>query len=159
MVFQSTPARERATRDYRIVRSSWRGFNPRPLASGRRRTAPTGGGGSKFQSTPARERATGRRDGSPTRPARFNPRPLASGRRAAPACQPAGEEVSIHARSRAGDTPRNLQRRHRDSVSIHARSRAGDVELLGRSPSIAPFQSTPARERATADLHGGVPAV
>jgi len=56
--------------------------------------------------------------------------------------------VSIHARSRAGDgdaTEYDAQR----FVSIHARSRAGDVVTTTHALEMDGFQSTPAHERAT----------
>ena len=77
-----------------------------------------------FQSTPARERAT------------VNPGQCLG-----------GLEVSIHARSRAGD-PQMRRTATSSGVSIHARSRAGDVARRAAIPYYW-FQSTPARERAT----------
>src|SRR5204862_273850 len=125
-LFQSTPARERATR--RSERPCWFrsvsiharsragdlmtaanagspiGFNPRPLASGRQGTADTGGAGLEVSSHAARQ-ADARRPHPSIPSARwsFNPRPLAGARRRWLAESLPPGHVSIHARSRAGD--------------------------------------------------------
>ena len=169
-MFQSTPARERATRSRHPLGTPSGCFNPRPLASGRRAGYASSRHLRRFQSTPARERAT--------RPFRISTPSLLF--QSTPARERATSVaryrartgiVSIHARSRAGDNllPNGLP----DDilVSIHARSRAGDVatpagtvvptcfnprplasgRLLKAAAHahMAMFQSTPARERAT----------
>ena len=106
-------------------------FNPRPLTSGRRSVHVAVSIVLKFQSTPAHERATGP-DGEGSQEA----------------------NVSIHARSRAGDIPQ-VAAGARLLVSIHARSRAGDRTVHPLSRGFVEFQSTPAHERATSCRHRG----
>ena len=78
--FQSTPAHERATRGALPRTHQDHCFNPRPLTSGRRRCRPRWPRPQTFQSTPAHERAT-----------------------KTSLCSSGEPNVSIHARSRAGD--------------------------------------------------------
>ena len=142
-MFQSTLARERATR------SPWpsgsRCFNPRSRASERQpspATTPCAVSihararasdrrrvvrwSTRFQSTLARERATAGRSGRLLRS--FNPRSRASERP-------------------LDDSPQS------DVVSIHARARASDLGADGMA--VLEFQSTLARERATAQSRAG----
>ena len=129
------------------IQPNSRCFNPRPLTSGRHQPISSCKGSPKFQSTPAHERAT--------RTA------VRSTRRV---------DVSIHARSRAGD-PLPCVRRYalRLFQSTPAHERATEAERAmewregfnprpltsGRPVAIvqhaecAKFQSTPAHERAT----------
>jgi len=116
--FQSTPAHERATatacsRPLAIC------FNPRPLTSGRRHIPMYHHHLFAFQSTPAHERAT------LPRPASSNPL-----------------LVSIHARSRAGDSASEVPCLSAP-VSIHARSRAGDTGRRGLVHSPTCFNPRP----------------
>ena len=125
-MFQSTPARERATRLVVSLMSPSRCFNPRPLASGR----PTSGfsviSGNMFQSTPARERATkGCRKRCLT--CMFQSTPARERATTSEAKAEPQEQVSIHARSRAGDNTETGIGIISIRVSIHARSRAGDI--------------------------------
>jgi len=85
------------TKDGRPVR-----FNPRPLTSGRRNTR------WRVRSPPCfnpRPLTSGRQNQSNRARAkvRFNPRPLTSGRQSTHINKSAFQDVSIHARSRAGD--------------------------------------------------------
>ncbi len=125
-VFQSTPARERATKIMKNWKTTTSGFNPRPPASGRRVKQTKKKGGDRFQSTPARERATTPARRSFTRISGFNPRPPASGR-----------QMDIW---RNVVEPRFNPRPPASGRLLH------DWELIDARR----FQSTPARERATA---------
>ena len=125
-VFQSTPARVRATATT---------------------SAPDVAGA--FQSTPARVRATWRSWGSRRRTRCFNPRPHACGRQRHNHRHPFGQRFqSTPARVRA--TRHTIANDQQPIVvSIHARTRAGDSLWLSITTPHEWFQSTPARVRAT----------
>ena len=169
-MFQSTPARERATaQNGLVVMIQTVSIHARPRA-GDQTPARTAGSRPGFNPRPP---ASGRHHGA-TQPApcnlRFNPRPPASGRlmpqsvtsvrsefQSTPARERAtGYKFSVVIKDRFQSTPARerataAQEKEggRSTVSIHARPRAGDISLDNHRPALLSFQSTPARERAT----------
>ena len=169
-MFQSTPARERATGFRQLARYASRCFNPRPLASGRPDCSPDRSVVRGFNPRPLASGRLARYRARTGIDVGFNPRPLASGRpRSSVELTTCWKFQSTPARERA-TSPSSLNALMKN-VSIHARSRAGDISLrvhalrvqrfnprplasgrrrhLPNSSLARWFQSTPARERAT----------